>query len=199
MLKSKRIEYTFEYFRSLLPSQLEHPERLTLKEKADQNFINDLRFLSTRMISISYIVGLNCAALGYFGMFRHLRKYIGVPLAFVAFSLGKSLTTKSLVNRMYYPIEPLYNEVRSHQTVSAATPTGARGVRDIEKANKLLGESRVPLMERTDLTKADKRKILKQTEATRNQTMRSAAQQMAENDLKKAEEFMENLVEQVHG
>ena len=35
MLKTKRLEYTFEYFRGLLRVQLMEPERLTLKEKAD--------------------------------------------------------------------------------------------------------------------------------------------------------------------
>ena len=101
---------------------------------------------------------------------------------------------------MYHPVEPLYEEVRKHQTVSEATPRGARGVKDIERATELLSErQQTPLKDRTDLTKRDKKKIIDQTKATRQKSRRLEAQQMAKNDLEDAEEFMENIVEEVHG
>ena len=133
---------------------------MTLKEKADQNFVSELRFLTTRLLGISYLIGINCAAFGYFGVFRHLKLYVGIPLTVIAFALGKNLSMKGSINRLYYPIEPLYEEVRRHQTVSDVTPKGARGVRDIEKASQELSDGRVPLTKRKDLSNADKRKIM---------------------------------------
>ena len=113
-LMTKRLEYTFEYFRGLLRLQLMEPERLTLKEKADQNFVSELRFLTTRMVGISYLLGFNCAAFGYFGLFRHLKLYLCIPFTAITFYLGKNLSLKRSINRLYYPIEPLYEEVRRH-------------------------------------------------------------------------------------
>ena len=66
------------------------------------------------MVGTSNLVGLNCAVFGYFALFRHMRLYLGVPLTMISYSLGKSFSMKGYINRVYYPIEPLYNEVRSH-------------------------------------------------------------------------------------
>ena len=114
MLKTKRLEYTFEFFRGKLAAQLRDPSRLSIKERADQNYISELRFLTTRMVSLSYLVGLNIAAFSYFAAFRHLRLYLCIPLTVTAFSLGRNLSMKGSISRLYAPIEPLYKDVRRH-------------------------------------------------------------------------------------
>ena len=58
MLKTKRLEYTFEFFRSQLFMQLDDTSKMTLKDRADQNFVSELRFLTTRMIAASYLIGV---------------------------------------------------------------------------------------------------------------------------------------------
>ena len=160
MLKTKRLEYTFEFFRSQLQLQLHDPSKMTLKDRADQNFVSELRFLTTRMVSISYLVGLNCAAFAYFAGFRHLKPFVGVPFTLITFYLARNFSMKRCMDRLYYPVEPLYEEVRRHKTVSKATPGGAKGVKDLEMATATAEEQRVPLTKRPDLTKADKRKIM---------------------------------------
>lgn len=177
MLKTKRLEYTFEFYRSQLQVMLANPGKSTLKDRADQNFVSELRFLTTRMIATSYLIGFQTAVFAYFGAFRHLKLYVGIPLTITTFALARNLTMKGSINRLYYPMEPLYNEVRRHQTVSAATPRGAKGVRDIERATQVLTEqSQTPLTKRDDLTKADKRKIMRQTKAMRQQSVQYAAE-----------------------
>ena len=74
------------------------------------------------MVSISYLVGFQAAVFGYFGAFRHLKLYIGIPLTAVTFALSRNLALKSCINRLYYPVEPLYEEVRKHRSISKATP-----------------------------------------------------------------------------
>lgn len=119
------------------------------------------------MLAVSYLVGLNCAALAYFGALRHFRPYLGIPLTCITFAMARNLSLKGSINKVYYPVEPLYEEVRRHQTVSEVNPQGAKGIRDIERASQVISESNVPLTQRTDLTKADKRKIMRQTRGTR--------------------------------
>ena len=140
MLKTKRLEYTFEFFRSQLFMQLDDTSKMTLKDRADQNFVSELRFLTTRMIAASYLIGVQCAAFAYFGALRHMKLYVGLPLTVVTFAMSRNLAMKSCINRLYYPIEPLYDEVRRHQSVSEATPKGAKGIRDIDRVTQILEE-----------------------------------------------------------
>ena len=91
-------------------------------------------------MSISYLIGFQAAAFGYFGAFRHLKLYVGLPLTVITYALSRNFVLKTCMNRLYYPVEPLYEEVRNHRSVSKATPKGAVGVRDIEKVTQMLSE-----------------------------------------------------------
>ena len=133
MLKSKRLEYIFEFFRSQLEQPTYDIRLMSLKERADLNFVNDLRFQMARMFSNSMLIGANVCAFSYFLLWRHLKLYVGIPLTFMSFFLTRNLVMKSCVNNFYYPLEPLYKEVRKHRTVSKDTPEGAKGVRDIQR------------------------------------------------------------------
>ena len=161
MLKSMRLEYIFEFFGQQLSYQLANPHRISIKEKADQNFVNELRFHMTRMFAISQLVGINAAAFAYFGVFRNFRWYIGLPMTIVTFTLARNFSLKASVQRLYYPLEPLYQGVRRHQSIPPENPTGASGIRDIQNYQVASELERVPITQRTELTKGDKRKILK--------------------------------------
>ena len=66
------------------------------------------------MVAASYLIGLQCAAFAYFGALRHMKLYVGLPLTVVTFAMSRNLAMKSCINRLYYPVEPLYDEVRRH-------------------------------------------------------------------------------------
>ena len=68
---------------------------------------------------------------------------------------------KSYVDRIYYPLEPLYKEIRTHKTVTESNPEGVKGVRQLREAlqESVESETRIPIAERTDLTRRDKLKI----------------------------------------
>ena len=73
ILKTRRVEYVMEYFRGQI-------EPKSIRELADGNFVDELRFQMTRIISISYICGLNAAMFAYWLLFRKLKVYVGLPL-----------------------------------------------------------------------------------------------------------------------
>ena len=115
----------------------------------------------TRMYVISKLVGINTAAFAYFGVFRHVKWYFGLPLTVVTFALARNFSMKGSISRLYYPLEPVYDEIRRHQSKSESNPQGAVGIRDIQKSTEAFEPTRVPLLERDDISKADKRKIMK--------------------------------------
>lgn len=51
------------------------------------------------------------------------------------------------------------------------------------------------MRERTDLTKGDKRKVMRQTRAVRKVVVESAANKMIENEKEEATEYLEKMVE----
>lgn len=115
MLKSKRIEYTLEYFTNLLGKQLKSNMPTSLKDEADQNFANEIRFLSVRMLMISNLVGLNVSSMTYLLLFRNrLKLYVSIPLTIITFFLSRNYVMKSFVEKIYLPMEPIYEEIRRH-------------------------------------------------------------------------------------
>ena len=98
MLKTRRVEYTFEYFRSLLEAQQQRGVKLSVKEIADQDFVNEMRYVMAHMLGVTYLVGLNAAAFGYFLAFRKLKLYIGIPVTFATYVLARNLSMKHCVD-----------------------------------------------------------------------------------------------------
>lgn len=78
ILKTRRVEYVMEYFRGQI-------EPKSIRELADGNFVDEMRFQMTRIISISYICGVNAAMVAYFMAFRKLKVYVGIPLTLVMY------------------------------------------------------------------------------------------------------------------
>ena len=114
------------------------------------------------MLGVSHIIGLNASSFAYFFVFRNrLKLYLSIPLTIISFFQAKNLATKSFVERVYKPIEPIYEEIRQHQTVTSSTPTGAKGVRELKEVMQQSQEieKKIPIEERTDLSEKDKMKF----------------------------------------
>ena len=113
MLKTRRIEYTMQYYRNLLEQNDAQRKPLTTKEVADVNFVDELRFQMTRLMGVSYLIGVNTALLSFI-LFQRLRFYISIPLTVIAFLEGRNLAMRNCLDRIYFPLEPLYKEIRHH-------------------------------------------------------------------------------------
>ena len=74
--------------------------------------MNEMRFVMAHMIGVTYIVGLNAAALSYFLVFRKLKLYVGLPLTFTTYLMARNFSMKHAMDSIYYPIMPLFDEVR---------------------------------------------------------------------------------------
>ena len=71
------------------------------------------------MVLISYLIGINVASLSYYLFLRSkVKTYMAVPLTMASFAVSKNLSMVSFIDRIYYPIEPSYREIRKHKTVS---------------------------------------------------------------------------------
>lgn len=97
MLKTRRIEYTLEFFRNAKKPK-------TVKDLADINFMDDLRYQVTRLVGVSTIIGLNCGLLAYALTRNQLRWYVHLPLCFVIFCESRNHVMKQCMDRIYYPV-----------------------------------------------------------------------------------------------
>lgn len=142
--------------------------------------MSELRFHMTRMYVVSQLVGINAAAFSYFGFWRQFRWYFALPATVITHYLARNFSMNGSISRLYYPLEPLYEEVRRHQSISRENPRGAVGIRDIQYSQESLSEEQTPILQRDDLSKADKRKILRQTRQARQTAVKSAGMQIAQ-------------------
>lgn len=107
MLKTRRVQYVFEKFRN----QLEDAKTLT--DFAESQLVNEVRFWATKYVTLSWILGVNIAFIGYHFAFKHLKKYVGIPLTFVTFFVSRNLIMKSCMDKIYYPLLPIYERIRA--------------------------------------------------------------------------------------
>jgi hypothetical protein len=97
MLKTRRIEYTLAYFRN-------QGQPKTIKDYADITFVDEMRYQATRLVGISYILGLNAALASYCLVFSRLRWYVSLPLTFAVGFVSRNLVMKYCMDKIYYPI-----------------------------------------------------------------------------------------------
>ena len=71
-----------------------------------------MRFMMAHLMSITYLVGLNAAAISYCLAFRRLKLYVGIPLTFATYILARNFSMKHCMDQIYYPMLPLYQDVR---------------------------------------------------------------------------------------
>jgi len=107
ILKTRRIQYTFEKYRE---RQLDAG---TLHDFAEVQLVNEVKYWATKYILLSWVGGLNVAFVGYHVLFKNLKRFIGLPLTFVVFFEARNLIMKNCMDKIYYPIEPLYQRLRS--------------------------------------------------------------------------------------
>jgi hypothetical protein len=100
ILKTRRIEYTFNHFR--VKEKENVPQ--SLKEISDEMFVDEMRFQTARIYGLSYLIGFNSALAAYFLMLRPLKLYLKLPLTFVAFFLAKNFAIGYSIDRIYYPL-----------------------------------------------------------------------------------------------
>ena len=100
-----------------------------------------MRFVTAHMLGITYLIGLNAAAFSYLMAFRKLKMYVGIPLTFATYILARNFSMKHCMDQIYYPLLPLYQEVRKHHTVSKQSPQGQSEVSMDAKEE----QSRVPV------------------------------------------------------
>lgn len=118
--------------------------------------MNEMRYLMTRLVGVSYLLGINCAIAGYFMGLGRLRWYVSAPTTFVVFFLSRNLVMKNCIDKVYYPVQPLYQQVwKSHK---------AKTVSEISQSEVK------KIAERDDLSLEDKKKasekVIELTEIT---------------------------------
>ena len=84
-----------------------------MKEIADQTFVNEIRYIAANLMQKTYLVGLNTAVFSYLLVFRKLKHYIALPLTFTTYILARNFSMKHCMNHIYYPLYPVYREVRA--------------------------------------------------------------------------------------
>lgn len=120
VLKSRRIDYTFEFFRQTARNRDENPDEFqTVKDQADESFIWTLKFNTLRLISVSTLLGFNVAFFSYYLALRFLKPYVGIPLALGTFLVTRNILCRNSLERIYYPMEPVYQEIRKHRTITS--------------------------------------------------------------------------------
>jgi len=98
-------------------------------------FVSEMRFQAARIFGLSYLIGLNSALAAYFLLLRPLKLYVKIPLTLVAFSLAKNFAIGHSIDRIYYPLQPIYSELR--QTDNSFTPKPTAEREDLSVPDKL--------------------------------------------------------------
>ena len=75
--------------------------------------MSEIRFVTAHLMQMTYLVGLNTAAFSYLLVFRKLKHYIGIPLTFTTYILDRNFSMKHSMNHIYYPLYPVYREIRA--------------------------------------------------------------------------------------
>jgi hypothetical protein len=86
-----------------------------LTERADLQFLNEIKFWATKYLLLSWLLGINAAFFAYHLGLKHLRKYLGIPLTFIVFFETRNLAMRNCMDKIYFPIEGLYYKVRGEE------------------------------------------------------------------------------------
>ena len=87
----------------------------TLSDFAEIQLVSEIRFWATKYLVLSWVGGINLAFFAYNLGFKHLKKYVGIPLTFVTFFLSRNMIMKSCLDKIYFPIAPLYEKMRGEE------------------------------------------------------------------------------------
>ena len=67
----------------------------------------------TRLMGVSTLIGINTALITFILLRRKLF-WISIPLTFIAYLEGRNIAMRNCLDRIYFPLEPLYQEIRYH-------------------------------------------------------------------------------------
>ncbi len=71
-----------------------------------------MRFWATKYLALAWVGGLNIAFFGYQLAFKHMKVYVGLPLTLATFWLSRNLIMKACMDKIYYPLVPVYERMR---------------------------------------------------------------------------------------
>ena len=85
---------------------------MSVKDRADEQFIGELRFTTNRMFSVSTLIGANIAFFAYSLVLRKMKVYVSFPMTLAIYLLSRNLVMKNNLDRIYLPMESVFNEIR---------------------------------------------------------------------------------------
>lgn len=97
----------FERFRQ------QQDEPRTLQEFAETQLVSEIRFWSTKYISVSWLLGANITFFAYHMAFKHMKRYVGIPLTIATFFVSRNLIMKGCMDRIYWPLDGIYKRMRA--------------------------------------------------------------------------------------
>ena len=79
---------------------------------ADLQLVNDVKFWAQKYIILSWLAGINLAFFSWHLGIKNLRKYLGIPLAFLIFFESRNIFMRNAMDKIYFPLEPVYKKTR---------------------------------------------------------------------------------------
>ena len=107
------------------------------------------------MLYLSNVLAFNVGGISFLLLDKtRFAIYFRLPLVIASIIVSRNFFMKCALERIYYPLEPIYQEIRKHRTVTKQNP---KGINTIDKL-RFQGDDFVPIEERTDLSPEDKEK-----------------------------------------
>lgn len=77
--------------------------------------MGEVRFWAAKYVVLAWVLGANITFFGYQVIFRHLKPFIGVPITIATFFLSRNLLMKACMDKIYFPLQPLYQRLRNEE------------------------------------------------------------------------------------
>lgn len=101
--------------------------------------VSEVRFWATKYVVLSYLGGLNLAFFAWHFGIKNLKPYIGIPLTLVTFFLSRNFIMKNCMDKVYFPIAPLYAKMRQEEKRKEQLIKDARSL-VLDKKSKLASD-----------------------------------------------------------
>ena len=85
---------------------------VSVSQRADMDFVNELRVWSKKYLDMTTILGLNLGWFTYQILKTSLHWYVAMPLGFTVYFLGRNVLTRNCMDRIYYSSEHVYKKFR---------------------------------------------------------------------------------------
>ena len=88
--------------------------------------MGEVRFWAAKYMLVSWLLGLNIAFFGYHFAFKHIKLYLGLPLTAATFFVSRNLIMRNCMDKIYFPLKPLYDQLKAEEKLSKAAPAPTR-------------------------------------------------------------------------